>query len=59
MADSENKPKILYSCYFSRSREGEQFIPEHVFGYQVSGALTVNDGVKSSLYKEGDFRFST
>lgn len=54
----EKRPRILYSCYFTRSREGEQFVPEHVFSYQVSGSLTVNDGLKSHISQPGDFRFS-
>jgi AraC-like DNA-binding protein len=55
--NQENKAKILYSCYFTRSQEGEQFIPEHVFSYQVAGTLTVNDGKKSYIYHQGDFHF--
>lgn len=56
----ENKkiPQILYSCYYDRNREGEQFIPEHVFSYQISGSLLVNDGNKVYTTKEGDFRFN-
>ena len=56
----ENKrlPQIVYSCYFTRSREGEQFIPEHVFSYQIAGTLATNDGHKESIFNEGDFRFS-
>jgi AraC family transcriptional regulator, exoenzyme S synthesis regulatory protein ExsA len=54
----ENKAKILYNCYFTRSQEGEQFIPEHVLSFQVAGTLTINDGEKSYTYNEGDFRFS-
>lgn len=50
--------KILYSCYFTRSREGEQFIPEHVFSYQIAGTLTVFDGTNTHIYNEGDFRLS-
>jgi AraC-like DNA-binding protein len=53
----EHKPQIMYSCYYARSREGEQFIPEHVFSYQVSGTLTLNDGNKVYTFNEGDFRF--
>lgn len=52
------KPKILYSCYFTRSREGEHFIPEHIFSYQMSGTMIVNDGVRTYTAKEGDFRLS-
>jgi len=52
------KPQILYSCYFARSREGEHFIPEHVFSYQVSGEMTASDSKKTYHSKPGDFRFS-
>ncbi|QIP13044.1 helix-turn-helix transcriptional regulator [Spirosoma aureum] len=48
---------ILYSCYHTRSREGEQFIPEHIFSYQIAGTLTMNDGNKEYIFNEGDFRF--
>jgi AraC-like DNA-binding protein len=50
-------PHILYSCYSHKSREGEQFIPEHVFGYTLSGSSEVYLGGKSYIFKEGDFRF--
>jgi AraC-like DNA-binding protein len=49
--------QILYSCYHTRSREGEQFIPEHIFSYQIAGTLTMNDGNKEYIFNEGDFRF--
>jgi len=48
---------ILYSCYTNTSREGEQFIPEHIFSYQISGKLQMNDGNKSHVFQEGDYRF--
>jgi len=51
-------PKIVYSCYFTRTREGEQFVPEHVFSYQISGTLAINDGHQEYTFNEGDFRFS-
>src|ERR1700691_5567321 len=49
---------IAYSCYVIRSREGEQFIPDFVFGYQVSGTMITNDGNKEYIFNPGDFRFS-
>lgn len=48
---------ITYSCYYSRNRSGEQFVPEHVLSYQISGTLTVNNGNKDFTFNEGDFRF--
>jgi AraC-like DNA-binding protein len=57
MAESE-RPKIGYSCYFTRTREGEQFVPEHVFSYQISGKLTMtNNNAVTTVFNEGDFRF--
>ena len=50
--------KILYSCYYARSREGEQFVAEHIFSYQIAGSLIVNDGTRTHTFNEGDFRFS-
>ncbi|PWG82208.1 AraC family transcriptional regulator [Pararcticibacter amylolyticus] len=58
MSGQMKKSKILYSCYFARSREGEQFIPEHVFSLQIAGTLTVTDGVNRYIFKEGDYRLS-
>jgi len=51
-------PSIVHSCYFNVSREGEQFVQDHIFSYQVSGSMTVNDGEKEYTFHEGDFRFS-
>jgi AraC-like DNA-binding protein len=48
---------ILYSCYAHKSRAGEQFIPEHVFGYTLSGSSEIHIGGKTYLFKEGEFRF--
>ncbi|PSR55098.1 AraC family transcriptional regulator [Adhaeribacter arboris] len=47
---------FTYSCYHSRNRSGEQFIPEHVFSYQIAGTLTVQDGNQTWTFREGDFR---
>ncbi|GAB3030544.1 helix-turn-helix domain-containing protein [Spirosoma pulveris] len=56
--DDTKLPQILYSCYFARSREGEQFVPEHVFSYQMAGSVTMNDGENTYIFNEGDFRLS-
>lgn len=53
----ESRPPFAYSCYFTRNREGEQFVPEHVFSFQLSGTLTLNNGIKEYIFNEGDFRF--
>lgn len=56
MAESE-RPKIGYSCYFNRSREGEQFVSEHVFSYQITGRLIVTDSSSyTHIFNAGDFR---
>ncbi|WP_338876372.1 AraC family transcriptional regulator [Spirosoma sp. SC4-14] len=56
--EEKKLPQIAYSCYYTRSREGEQFVPEHIFSYQISGTLLINDGHKAYTLREGDFRFS-
>lgn len=55
-SDKHSSP-IAYSCYFTRNREGEQFAPEHVFSYQISGTLTISNGEKEHVFKAGDYRF--
>jgi AraC family transcriptional regulator, exoenzyme S synthesis regulatory protein ExsA len=55
--EDKRLPQIAYSCYFTRTREGEQFIPEHIFSYQIAGTLLMNDGNKEYTFNEGDFRF--
>lgn len=54
---TEQKLPVQYSCYFSRSRAGEQFIPEHAIGYVVSGLLELNDGTQTKTFKKGDLYF--
>jgi AraC-like DNA-binding protein len=54
---SNKFPHIFYSCYSSKSKGGEQFIPQHVFGYILSGNSEVYHDGKCHLFKEGDFRF--
>lgn len=60
MLEKEEKAsrKIQYSCYVTRSREGEQFVQDHVFSYQISGSLTMSDGRKTYLFNPGDFRLN-
>ena len=55
--DKNRQNRITYSCYFNKNREGEQFVPEHVFSYQIAGTLTLYDGAQEYVFKEGDFRF--
>ncbi|MGN6637907.1 MAG: helix-turn-helix domain-containing protein [Mucilaginibacter sp.] len=55
-AKNDIRPAIAYSCYTIRNREGEQFIPEHVFTYQVSGTMIMNDGQRKYIFSPGDFR---
>src|SRR5882724_4903237 len=54
---TDKKSPIAYSCYVARSRAGEQFIPDHVFTYQVSGTMIMNDGHREYTFNPGDFRF--
>lgn len=58
MSQPTDLTQITYSCYHTRSREGEQFVPEHVLSYQIAGTLMLNDGVRDHICKEGEFRFT-
>jgi AraC-like DNA-binding protein len=49
-------PKILYSCYHSHSREGEQFVPDHILSFQLAGSMTINDGEGEQHFANGDIR---
>ncbi|MCF6406262.1 AraC family transcriptional regulator [Chitinophaga filiformis] len=57
---SEQTPlkQITYSCYYNQTREGEHFVPEHVFSYQISGTLMMSDGEKQYTFHEACFRLS-
>lgn len=48
-------PNILYSCYVTRNLSNEQFIPEHIFLYQFSGSLIINDIKKEYTVQTGEF----
>ncbi|MFP9117805.1 AraC family transcriptional regulator [Flavobacterium sp. RNTU_13] len=48
---------IIYSCYTRLSREGENFIPFHVFNYVESGTLRINDGKNEYVLNAGDSGF--
>lgn len=50
-------PGILYSCYSHKSSEGEQFVPDHIFGYTYSGSSTTYQEGKNYTFSAGDFRF--
>ncbi|RZK53029.1 MAG: AraC family transcriptional regulator [Pedobacter sp.] len=56
MAPKTDRPKIVHSCYYAKNREGEQFVSDHVFSYQISGTLTLGDGEKQHIFSPGDFR---
>lgn len=47
---------VASSCYTTLHREGEQFIPEFVFSYQVSGTMVMNDGQQSYTFHPGEYR---
>jgi AraC-like DNA-binding protein len=49
---------ITYSCYSRKIREGEQFIPDHVFSFQISGMLTMSDGENKFVFTDNTFRLT-
>ncbi len=48
---------IQFSCYFARSRAGEQYIAEHTIGYVVSGSVEMADENNKAIFKAGDLYF--
>lgn len=48
---------IQYACYFHRSRAGEQFIPEHILCYVISGKVEMIDLNHSEHFQTGDLYF--
>jgi AraC-like DNA-binding protein len=58
LPDATGRPQILYSCYHSFSREGEQFVPEHILSYQLAGTLTAYDGSTKQVFGPGSLRLS-
>jgi AraC-like DNA-binding protein len=55
--EDKGMQQILYSCYDHTSREGEHFVPEHVFSYILAGSQVFYLKDKTYHFKEGDFRF--
>lgn len=49
-------PSILYSCYSHMSREGEQFVPDNIFSYVLSGSIEIYTGGRHYEFKEGEYR---
>ena len=54
--DPSAASRISYACYDHRSRTGEQFVPYHVFSYQLAGQTTVSDGEQTHQFAAGSFR---
>lgn len=57
MSTETEKLPIQYSCYFTRSRVGEQFAAEHTLSYIVSGSVEMSDNDTTVTFKEGDLHF--
>lgn len=51
------KLPIQYSCYFTRSSGGEQFVPEHAISFIASGNIELNDGNNKFTFNAGDLYF--
>ncbi|MDR6919889.1 helix-turn-helix domain-containing protein [Chryseobacterium sp. S-02] len=49
------KSDIVYSCYHEVSRKGENFVPQHVLSFQMSGTFVLSDGQEKYIANEGDF----
>lgn len=56
--DTELLIPIVHACYFKANSSGENFVPHHIFSYQISGSMIVNDGKQVYTFEPGDFRLS-
>jgi AraC-like DNA-binding protein len=54
---TSERPPIQFSCYFTHSRDGEQFVPIHTLGYILAGSSTFDDGDQPHTFHEGDVFF--
>lgn len=57
MDQVQKRLPIQYSCYFTRSREGEQFVQEHAFGIIIAGSFILDDGKHATTFQKGDVFF--
>ncbi|TGE09827.1 helix-turn-helix domain-containing protein [Hymenobacter fodinae] len=55
-SETSARPAILYSCYYTQSRSGEQFVAEHALSFQLAGTLTTYDGNTEHVFRPGDLR---
>lgn len=58
LQDHQQLNPITYSCYTRKVRDGEQFIPNHVFSFQVSGTLLMTDVGSQYIFQEDGFRLT-
>ncbi|UYQ93627.1 AraC family transcriptional regulator [Chitinophaga horti] len=58
MSTGISRLPIQFSCYFTRSRAGENWVAEHALGYVLSGCLTVDDGTATYTFEAGDLYFA-
>jgi len=47
-------PYVLYSCYTEKSREGESFVPSHVFTHVIAGTMRFRLGNEVLHLNAGD-----
>ncbi|MEN0055523.1 MAG: AraC family transcriptional regulator [Mucilaginibacter sp.] len=56
--DKEQPIPIVHACYAKTNNNSENFVPHHIFSYQISGSMIVNDGKHEYVFEPGDFRLS-
>lgn len=50
-------PAIRYSCHYQKSREGEQFVPDHALSYIQAGETMISDTEGTRVFTSGDLYF--
>lgn len=48
---------IQFSCYYSSSRVGENFVPDHAISFVVSGTNVLDNGTTQQTFGEGEMYF--
>jgi hypothetical protein len=54
MSVNNQGSRIMLSTYTTSNASGEDFIGEHIFSYQDSGSLTINDGENLNTFNPGN-----
>lgn len=55
--ETVKRAPIQFSCYYSSSRVGENFVPDHAISFIVSGTNILDNGTSQQTFSEGEMYF--